>query len=177
MNADGFFPVSLSNAGSVKGAGLIMKNPVAVILMLFVLLLPSCLAPYSETLYPMERYLQGGWYRIGTGSASALSIGPMDSAETFEIFFFKGRKFEQYCRKDDCVELFTWDFLADDTILYRTNHTVGRTYAIGTHGDTLLIDKEPWYFWFCRYGAPGLPVSWPDSVVPGVIPEPDSIGT
>ena len=139
------------------------------VLMLVGAYLLSCDSPDMDRLFPMEEYLQGGWYRIGwtpDTSVDASSLGPtMDTTTTIEVFFFSGHTMEQYYRLTDHVEKYVWSFLATDTTLHRSNDSVSQTLWIHTLGDTLLIHKSPYYQWFCRYYLDGVPSTWPDTVV------------
>ncbi|MBN1576375.1 MAG: hypothetical protein JW913_07485 [Chitinispirillaceae bacterium] len=147
-----------------------MRTITRVILILLGVCHASCNFPYSEKLFPMEQFLQGGWYRIGSTADTCVDVRflgtQMDTGTTIEVFFFSGNTWKQYYRQRDHIDLSIWRFLATDTSLYRSTDSIGgRTFDIVTSGDTLLIEKSPFYFWFCRYHSSRLPGSWPDSIV------------
>jgi hypothetical protein len=135
-------------------------------LILFMPILLTCNPPYSVKLFPMEQYLQGGWYKVGYCLKNGSGCGPFDDTNTtIEVHFFKNHSWKQYYRQTNHVESYTWSFLADDSTLWRENDSTGGTFHIKTQVDTLLIDKDPYYYLFCRYYSSSLPSSWPDSVV------------
>ena len=133
-------------------------NKLSIIVFLNLLFL-FCNPPYSEKLFPMELYLQGGWYKIGY-SSSLSDIGPTDDTlSTIEIHFFNKHIWQQYYRESNYVKLYTWTFLATDTMIYRKNDYTSQTINIRTRGDTLIIDKIPYFYYFCRYNSLSLPSS------------------
>lgn len=134
----------------------------------FILLfLVTCNSPYSEKLFPMEKYLQGGWYRIGSRTIGDTGGVYFDTNTTFEILFFKNHELKQYENNGNYVSLYSWSFLADSTTLYRKNDSIALNSALLIMGDTLLIQNHVYYQYdlFLRYDSTTLPRSWPDSIV------------
>jgi hypothetical protein len=83
---------------------------------------------------------------------------------TIEINFFNKHNWRQYYRETNYVRLYNWTFFADDSTLYRKNDSISDYLPIITRGDTLIIDKNPYYYFFCRYFSRFLPGTWPDSI-------------
>ena len=142
-------------------------NLLITIYLIYVFLL-GCNSPYSEKLFPMEQFLQGGWYRIGERVfISDTNFTFSDTNTTREILFFKDHDLKQYMRIGDYVELYLWSFLADSTTLYRENDTLKINSRLLINNDTLFIYAHayPQYNMFLRYNSSSLPSSWPDSIV------------
>jgi hypothetical protein len=127
--------------------------------------LMSCSSPSTIKLFPMEQYLQGSWYRARCVTMNDSIIYSNDTISTIEIHTFKNHSWVQYYKQFDHVEKYTWSFIADDTAIYRSTDSTGQALKIGTRGDTLVLNRNPYYFLFCRYYSSALPNSWPDSLI------------
>jgi hypothetical protein len=128
----------------------------------------TCNSPYSEKLFPMEQFLQGGWYKIGLKAFNSDTNNIyFDTNTTIEMLYFENHNLKQYERYNNYSELFLWSFLADSTYLYRKNDTIDINSQILIHNDTLLISVPNYmqYNIFLRYNSSSLPSSWPDSIV------------
>jgi hypothetical protein len=138
------------------------KSLLSLIILLFLF---TCYSPYSDKLFPMEQFLQGGWYRIGSRAIGDTGGVNFDINTTFEILFFKNHELKQYENNGNHVALYLWSFLADSIELYRKTDSISITSPLLINDDTLLIQKGIQYNLFFRYNSSSLPSSWPDSIV------------